>query len=226
MGNSIASCLRGVSRLIVAAVRMCSPLRRLVSVISRVFPVHGLIDMRPTAESRASLLAIVEAVHSAARRPVTIVEIGSYRGESAEAMLSTGLVGKLYCVDPWIGGYDDLDGASYSDMREAERDFDRRHASDPRVVKVKGTVDDFVRLYGHVDVDAVYVDGCHTYEAVSHDIAVCVERIEPKYAVAGHDFNPYFGARRAVMELLGQPDVVYPDTSWVMFIRAGECAVV
>ena len=34
------------------------------------------------------------------------VEIGSYVGDGAESILSTGKVKRLYCVDPWISHYD------------------------------------------------------------------------------------------------------------------------
>ena len=147
---------------------------------------------------------------------LTVVEVGSYTGESGAIFLGTGKVSRLYCVDPWKSGYDDQnDYASRSNMNDVERCFDERIGGDDRVFKLKGTLDT-VNLPSSADI--VYIDACHTYEACKYDIHVAIERVNPRI-IAGHDYNvsPYLGVKRAVDEILGFPDMVLCDTSWVKF---------
>ena len=175
--------------------------------------------MRPEGESREGLVRLIESV---GHDSLTMVEIGSYKGESAEIFLATGKVKRIYCIDPWQMYYDPDDGAAFTDMVKVEADFDRRHASDPRVVKVRGTVDTFVEQYTNNDevagkVDLVYIDGLHTYEGVHHDIEMTLSHIKPRLAIAGHDYHRdgWPGIVKAIDELLGVPDSTFVDGSWL-----------
>lgn len=175
------------------------------------------IMMRDNEQYRESLRLLLASI---GLKDGVMVEIGSYRGESAEVFLGTGRLKRLYCVDPWKGFYDVDDGAAFTDMRKVEADFDRRHAADARVVKCKGAIDDFVERFKGIPVDVVYIDGNHTYEGVRHDIEVVQRLIKPRLAIAGHDFTPTRpGLREAVLELLGEPDKVFADTSWLKLCR-------
>ena len=175
------------------------------------------IKMRESDIARKSLIALVDSLKSDA--PMVMVEIGSYRGESARIFLDTNRFSRIYCVDPWKMYYDDNDGAAFTDMAEVERDFDRRVGEDGRVVKVKGTVDDFLRRHPDMPIDFAYVDGCHTYEAVKYDLQRILSARPPRIALAGHDYTdkPWAGVKRAIEECVGKPDAVFPDTSWVKY---------
>lgn len=69
----------------------------------------------------------------------------------------------------------------------------------------------------------VYIDGLHTYEGCSHDIAVCKESIRPRVAYAGHDYTDRIahvvGVKKAVDEAFGAPDAVFCDNSWIKFVK-------
>lgn len=174
--------------------------------------------MRGDDKSRMALIDLITAVPGVAGAGIVMVEIGSYRGESAEIFLSTGRVSKIYCVDPWQMNYDPNDWAASTNMENVEKDFDRRFAGDERVVKVRGTIDTFVREYSDRGVvcDFVYVDGCHTYDAVKHDLKVTIDSVKPRFAVGGHDYNDCWKAlKKAVEESVGFPDRTFEDTSWL-----------
>ena len=173
--------------------------------------------MRDSDVSRQSLVDLVKSLPS--DRPMIMVEVGSYRGESASIFLATNRFSKIFCVDPWEMFYDPDDGAAFTDMVEVEHDFDRRVGSDSRIVKVKGTIDTFLERYPGVKIDFAYVDGCHTYEAVKHDLKQILSACQPRVAVAGHDYSAglWEGVARAINESVGNPDVVFPDTSWVKY---------
>ena len=82
-----------------------------------------LITMRPT---QIGLVQLLESASSHCSGKLTIVEVGSYQGESMEIFAKSGMVKKIVCIDPWKSGYDDGDIASKSDMAEVEQAFDDR----------------------------------------------------------------------------------------------------
>lgn len=169
--------------------------------------------------SAAGLSDLVKLVSEQADRPIVVAEVGSFRGESARIMLDTGAVSRIYCIDPWVAGYDPSDIASNQDMVSVEADFDRRVGGDPRVVKCKGDIVDFASGYNDPSIDLVYIDAKHTYDSAVRDIGVALGRIKPRIAVSGHDYNrrAHADVCRAVDELLGGPQRVFADRSWVVF---------
>lgn len=76
-----------------------------------------------------------------------------------------------------------------SDMVLAESTFDNRFKNDNRVVKVKGTVETFIESHKDEPIDFVYIDACHTYDAVKHDVSMVLEHIKPTVAIGGHDYS-------------------------------------
>lgn len=173
--------------------------------------------MRDSDTGRNALMALVGSLPS--ERPLVMIEVGSYRGESAQIFLGTNRFSRIYCIDPWKMYYDANDGAAFTDMAAVERDFDQRVGGDERVVKVKGTIDTFLEQYPDVEIDFAYVDGCHTYEAVKHDLSRILSTCPPRVAVGGHDYADklWEGVKQAIEECVGKPDKVYPDTSWIKF---------
>jgi len=56
-------------------------------------------------------------------------------------------------------------------------------------------------------LDAIFIDGQHTYEEVHGDIKQALSLVKPGGILAGHDYEPgYPGVMRAVNELLGTPE--------------------
>lgn len=148
---------------------------------------------------------------------ITMIEIGSYRGESAEMFLRSGKINKIYCIDPWKPSYDKNDAASYTNMSKVECEFDKRFANDNRVVKEKGTINDFVDKHMRLPkIDFVYIDGCHTEEATINDIKTTLDYIKPSFAIAGHDYA-ITDVKNAVAKTLTCPNKIYIDTSWIWF---------
>ena len=146
-------------------------------------------------------------------KPMTVLEIGSYRGESAEAFLKSGLVERIYCVDPWTAGWDQQDELSHHDFTAVERDFDRRAAKDRRIVKVVGTFSTFLEEHPDVQPDLIYVDGSRRYQDVREDLETA-QRLQPSCGIAGRVFTYDSPVRKAVLDVLGFPYQVFNDTSW------------
>lgn len=175
-----------------------------------------LIDMRPNSTYTSSLLQLVESM---GRDDLAVVEVGVYRGQGTKCFLDSGKVKKIYCIDPWISGYDPTDIASSTDMVAVEADFDKRVGDDDRVVKLKGTLQQHAKFLSEIGVDVVYIDACHQYESAKDDIETAVEIVKPKIAVCGHDYvKDWSGVVKAVDEVVGKPDKIFSDYSWVKYL--------
>lgn len=137
----------------------------------------------------------------------SMIEIGCYTGESTKIFYDSGKFDPVYAVDPWEGGYDDSRSAN-SDMKEVERLFDERIGHS--VKKMKMTSKEASEILDNVDF--IYIDGSHDYEAVKKDILLWKDRCNylglHDY---GHRSTP--GVTKAVHELLGKPHKTYKDTS-------------
>lgn len=65
--------------------------------------------------------------------------------------------------------------------------------------------------------DLVYLDSRHDYEWVRDEIRAWLPKVKKGGAISGHDYSPEFpGVQKAVAEVLGGPDHVYRDSSWIV----------
>lgn len=145
-----------------------------------------------------------------------VLEIGSYRGESSDIMMSTGKVETLTCVDPWMNGYDDADMASYlTPMTEIERQFDLKvFKYGTRVTKVKNKSSNVYNTFSDETFDVVYIDGDHTYEGCKLDIVNYLPKVRKGGFLCGHDVHCE-GVQKAIIETISGIDGYFPDSSWV-----------
>jgi hypothetical protein len=66
--------------------------------------------------------------------------------------------------------------------------------------------------------DVLYIDGAHDYENVKLDIELWKDKA--KYFICGHDYCDKFpGVVKAVNEILGEPDKIFKDTSWLIEVK-------
>jgi hypothetical protein len=171
--------------------------------------------MRPL-ESEMELRKFCRDVKEIIGDTPTIVELGSYMGESSVIFAQEFPNGRIICIDAWEGGFDNADSASHADYGDVEDQFDLRMKDFPNIEKIKGYSTDF-----SFECDMVYVDACHKYECVINDINHW--RPLTKKILSGHDYNtdefirihPHIaGVKKAVNELLNKPHKTYGDGSW------------
>lgn len=69
--------------------------------------------------------------------------------------------------------------------------------------------------------DIVYLDTLHTEDHVSREIAELLPLVKYGGILAGHDYStkPGYGVVQAIQKMLGSPDKVYKDSSWLKRIR-------
>ena len=151
-------------------------------------------------------------------KDLTMIEIGSYAGESTEIFAKR--FGKVITIDPHEPNYDDNDSASNSDFTEVLEKFLERKSKYNNIEYIRMKSDDAINLLKNFKVDLVYIDGVHTYEQVKKDIENYMPLIKNGGFISGHDFTPgWQTVVNAVTESLGEIDGVFCDASWVKRIH-------
>jgi len=140
-----------------------------------------------------------------------MAEIGCFKGESTQMFLDSGKVKKLFAIDTW----------RTPRFVKAEQFFNNRFKSriGTDLVKLKMTMGSAIEYLPKLDL--IYIDGDHTYEWVKSDIIYSLKMIKPNGIIAGHDYvnRGNVGVIPAVNEMLGQPDKIYEDSSWIKYIK-------
>jgi hypothetical protein len=152
-----------------------------------------------------------------------MAEVGCYQGESTEIFVRKAQ--RVIAIDPWVNGYDPSDIASENvDAALVEAAFDRRHSTNGRVQKLRQTSLAAAVTIQDGSLDMVYLDGDHRYEAVQRDLKAWLPKLKPRGLMCGHDFWPgnFDGTVAAITEVLGKPDRVFGDSSWMKCVASGE----
>jgi hypothetical protein len=117
----------------------------------------------------------------------TGVELGVFKGEFAETILSKWKGQRLILVDPWVKQEGYLDGCNDIDFPSALEETKARMSK-------FGSRADIQQRFGHeMDVpnealDFVFIDARHDYESVKADIAMWWPKIRPGGVLCGHDY--------------------------------------
>ena len=121
-----------------------------------------------------------------------IVEIGSFQGESTSIFALYLPDAKIYAVDPLESGYDMEDIASMQDMSNIQHNFTVRTSKFPNITQIKQKSEEAANSFTDLELDLVYIDGDHRYEAVKRDIMMWKSKIK---------FNGYISIELFVISL-------------------------
>ena len=162
---------------------------------------------------------ILELIENIDENNLTLVEVGSYMGESMEIFAKSGKFKKIYCVDPWLDTDTTTDNVS-----SAEKHFDEKKQKYDFVIKIKKTNFDASKDFEDSSIDVVYIDAEHTPEAVKKDITNWISKIKPNGYITGHDWEFRVGIlQNSIIETIGMPDYICKhvihggksDGSWI-----------
>jgi hypothetical protein len=109
-------------------------------------------------------------------------EIGVAYGQNAEAMLKLLPIKKLYLIDP----YDRVDNPEESDRYISAKK--KVEAYDVDIVFITKRSDEAVDDI-KTELDFVYIDGDHSYDVVSSDIANYWQKVREGGILGGHDLK-------------------------------------
>ena len=151
-----------------------------------------------------------------------IVEIGVFEGEFAEVLLKT-RPSKLFLIDPWdsvsVSGDANGNNVHPADLPQVFEKLKERFREHEAVRLLRGRSPPALAEVGKIGdgfVDAVYIDGDHSYEGVRRDLLASLRIVRPGGWIMGHDYdmnpektsNRYdFGVKRAVEEVCAAHDL-------------------
>ncbi len=154
---------------------------------------------------------------------LTIVEVGCYAGESTAVLAEKAKL--LICVDPWDPELfkSRPPGVTMDDVLLA---FKVRMAPWIPILEARGgglqvlrmTSAEASAMIADGSIGLPYIDADHFYASVVADIRGWLPKVKPGGWIGGHDYDDERWrpeVNRAVDEILGKPDRVFKDCSWI-----------
>lgn len=174
------------------------------------------ISIRNAKNAIPGLIELANYIKANQSDIVTIIEIGSYVGDSTKIWAE--YFEEVIAIDPWENGYDDNDSSSWKyPMSKIEKQFDHLCNEYPNIVKWKMSSEKAAKKFKDNTVQFVYIDGLHTYKGVMNDLQLWYPKIKKGYFIAGHDYGSkhHPGVKQAVDKFLNGIDKRFLDSSWI-----------
>lgn len=128
------------------------------------------------------------------------IEIGCAEGFTSEFILDSNPNLTLYCIDPYVN-YIDWNGNNLNEREDVYRIFcDRVSRFGERIKTVRKFSDDAVNDIADNSLDFIFIDGLHTYDQVTKDMANYYPKLKDNGIFAGHDYRGIECINRAVTE--------------------------
>ena len=151
----------------------------------------------------------------------TMIEIGSFVGEST--VLFAQSFKNVIAVDPFLADYDDEDPTSFMfEFKNVYQTYLDRTGDHQNIKTIVHTSNDALDELRGQEFDFIYIDGLHTYDGVKTDITNYLPLVKKGGVIGGHDYTDLHhhleGVKKAVDEMLGEPDKVFKDNSWIKYV--------
>lgn len=132
------------------------------------------------------------------------LEIGSMIGESATMVLGFPQIKNVYCVDIWEDG-------------NIKSIFDQRLQGQCKSIHLSS---EKASQQISIPLDIVYIDGDHSYEAVSLDLSLWYPKVISGGFICGHDYDTksWPGCKKAIDQFIQNNHlslITFKDNSWV-----------
>jgi hypothetical protein len=138
-------------------------------------------------------------LYERAREMASVVEIGSWKGKSTHALLS-GCHGPVFAVDHFLGNPDELAGQhKEATERDISVDFKKNVGNFPKLVMMRMDSIEASKFFREKSVDMIFIDGCHTFEAVLADLKAWLPIC--RRLVCGHDIS--LGTVKEALRIMG-----------------------
>ncbi len=151
---------------------------------------------------------------------LTGAEIGVYKGDNAEFILRVLEPTMLYLIDPW-NNFLDTDSnevigyTHYIETQERLKLYGNKRL-------IKNTSVEASKLFSNDELDFVYIDGNHHYEAVKEDLNLWYAKIKKGSILAGHDYHKTMeGVVLAVNEFCekNKLQLMHAETDWWTIVK-------
>ncbi len=145
-------------------------------------------------------------------------EIGVWKGDFSEEILSIVRPQKLYLVDPWLylpiypdRWYGGNSAKSQKDMDDIYESVNNRYKHYENVYIVRKKTEDLTGEIPDGCLDWVYIDGNHQYEYVLKDLETFMVKVKENGIICGDDYDRVEKGRRQVAEAVND------------FLKQGTC---
>jgi hypothetical protein len=161
--------------------------------------------------------------------PLTVIEVGSWKGLSASTLASTiksmGFTcASIICIDTWLGAPEfwtwGLTDSNRGGSLQLDQGWPHVFSTFTKNIKKLGHDDIVAPLplssiqaadvlkYYKITADLIYIDAAHEYEPVKHDICAYWKLLKVGGMMFGDDYTDGWpGVKRGVNELIGTPTV-------------------
>lgn len=148
----------------------------------------------------------------------TMIEIGSYMGESTMMFASTGLFSTIYSIDP-LDGYEEFNKMHNYPWEFVRDEFTKNTKYFDSIVHLQDFSYNVVDKFENDSIDFIYIDGSHSEENVRRDLELYLPKLKKNGIIAGHDYLELVWPDlvKVVTDVVGKPDIVFSDTSWIKF---------
>lgn len=150
-----------------------------------------------------------------------IIEIGSYLGRSSRA-LAENTVGKVICFDDWYGPRASTDkkpdGSLFTeDDRISLFDIFSNNMADlitmGKAMPIRTDYNEIEHSDLYLAPDMIFIDGDHSFDAVSRDLRFWVPKASVGGLICGHDYN-YSSVTEAVNKFFPKVETVENTSIW------------
>jgi hypothetical protein len=156
------------------------------------------------------LYGFLDFIDKYVKEDFTICELGTWIGESS--VLLARKCKFVYTVDLDMNGQ--LDGISKRD-RFYKKIYDYKISNKIQLIETYSSKAS--EYFENESLDLVYIDANHEYEYIKDDIIKWMPKVKKSGFLCGHDYDngEWLGVRQAVNEVLGEPDEIFSDLTWV-----------
>ena len=75
---------------------------------------------------------------------------------------------------------------------------------------------EYINSFKDYSYDFVYIDGSHEKNNIERDLQLYVSKVKKGGYIGGHDYHEVWpDVINAVNKIVGKPDVIFEDTSWI-----------
>ncbi len=165
-----------------------------------------------SAQELKGLVDLCCYVRERVGRYIVVVEVGSLVGESTLELALH--FQSVWAVDTW--DYPNSEELIEPRKGQIEEYFDKVCSFAGNIVKIKTPSVAAAAAWKRPEIDLLYIDGDHRYQAVKSDLLAWGPHVKEGGFFSGHDYGSCFeGVKRAIDEVVGLPEVVFSDTSWI-----------
>tara|TARA_B100000287_G_C20565924_1_gene754492 strand:- start:80 stop:658 length:579 start_codon:yes stop_codon:yes gene_type:complete len=150
-----------------------------------------------------------------------MIEIGSYMGESTFLFACSNIFSNIETIEPH-DGEEEFNNIFDYDWDFVKKEFETNIRFFDNIKHHKDYSYNVVDKFNNRNYDFVYVDGNHDYFSVERDLLSYSSKVKIGGFIGGHDYLPseWPEVVRAIHNVVGKPDHVYWDSSWIKKIRS------